>query len=108
MPALYVVDVFFKGSVGGMTGNQESRIKAVLGTLYPPDFDFQFKGHYAGGGFRLYPYSTVFIRRDCRVGFAFHAEPALVDISQDRFALKAVDTDPGYAPVTGKPGHFPG
>jgi hypothetical protein len=108
IPALYIVNIFFKMFIGGRPDNQKSRVKTFLGALYPSDFNFQFKGLYAGGGFGFYPYGTMLTGGNCRKGFAFHAEPALVDISQDRFTLETLDADPGYASIAGSPGHFSG
>jgi hypothetical protein len=105
-PVLYIVNIFFKIFIDGRPEDQESRVKTFLGALYPSDFNFQFEGLYAGYGLGFYPYGTMLVGGEGRKGFAFHAKPAQVDVSQDRFTLKALDADPGYTTVAGGPGHF--
>jgi hypothetical protein len=45
----------------------------------------------------------VFAHVYCRIGSAFHTESALIDIPQDGFAVKSVNTDIGSTGIPGSP-----
>jgi hypothetical protein len=101
-----VLNILFKGPVGGTLYDQKARAEPGFGAFYPAGFHFHLEGFNTRVGFGPDLHAMTVAGRKGRVGSAFHAVSAGIDVAKNRFALKPVDVHKGNAFVPGFPMHF--